>query len=469
MKKVLSVLLAAVMVLAMLAGCSSNPGGEGTNPPETQPAESQPAESQPGEESKAPEGGDKNYEGVELTMWSMWTSEEAQAKVISEAAAAFEEQTGAKVNIEFKGRDVNTLLSAALESKENIDIIEDDYQRIANTYPNVLDLTDMAKAVNYDSWSYACLNNQVIEWVGNRLTQAEQDKAKEEGKTDEEIAKIEVPGYLNSIVEQPQVGGVFYNKDLFEAAGVTEEPKTWAEFLDACQKLKDSGVGPIAQDSAYADFAFYHQLVRYLGEEKIAELDNNGGWSDSDAVKAAQDIIDLRSKGFLADGAPDEYPASQNKVGFGTAAMVVCANYVTSEVNKNAGTEVNWGLFNYPAVDGGVDNTSAYAGANSLAVTEYSENAQAAFDFIIFLTTGEWDQKMANEAGQIPADSRNTAPASQAGTIETLLAAEKPMTWCAGIHENDGLKDTIKSMCIELFEGKYADGAAFCAALDALY
>ena len=452
MKKFLSVLLAAVMVLAMLAGCS-NQSGDGTNPPETQPAESQPAESQPGEESKAPEGGDKNYEGVELTMWSMWTSEEAQAKVISEAAAAFEEQTGAKVNIEFKGRDVNTLLSAALESKEKIDIIEDDYQRIANTYPNVLDLTDMAKAVNYDSWSYACLNNQVIEWT---------TEVDDEGNVTKE-------GYLNSIVEQPQVGGVFYNKDLFEAAGVTEEPKTWAEFLDACQKLKDSGVGPIAQDSAYADFAFYHQLVRYLGEEKIAELDNNGGWSDSDAVKAAQDIIDLRSKGFLADGAPDEYPASQNKVGFGTAAMVVCANYVTSEVNKNAGTEVNWGLFNYPAVDGGVDNTSAYAGANSLAVTEYSENAQAAFDFIIFLTTGEWDQKMANEAGQIPADSRNTAPASQAGTIETLLAAEKPMTWCAGISANADLKDTIKSMCTELFEGKYADGAAFCAALDALY
>ena len=461
MKKILSVLLAAVIVLGLLTGCADKPV-ETNNPPASNPPASQPAD-----DSSEPAG--KQYDGVELTMWSMWSSGEPQANVIEAAKAAFEEQTGAVVNIEFKGRDVNKVLTASLEAKENIDIIEDDYQRIANTYPNILDLTDMAKAVNYDSWSYACLNNQVIEWVGNRLTQAEQDKAKEEGKTDEEIAKIEVPGYLNSIVEQPQVGGVFYNKDLFEAAGVTEEPKTWAEFLDACQKLKDSGVGPIAQDSAYADFAFYHQLVRYLGEEKIAELDNNGGWSDSDAVKAAQDIIDLRSKGFLADGAPDEYPASQNKVGFGTAAMVVCANYVTSEVNKNAGTEVNWGLFNYPAVDGGVDNTSAYAGANSLAVTEYSENAQAAFDFIIFLTTGEWDQKMANEAGQIPADSRNTAPASQAGTIETLLAAEKPMTWCAGIHENDGLKDTIKSMCIELFEGKYADGAAFCAALDALY
>ena len=53
--------------------------------------------------------------------------------------------------------------------------------------------------------------------------------------------------------------------------------------------------------------------------------------------------------------------------------------------------------------------------------------------------------------------------------VETLQAAVSPMTWCAGISANADLKDTIKSMCTELFEGKYADGAAFCAALDALY
>ena len=311
----------------------------------------------------------------------------------------------------------------------------------------------MAKAVNYDSWSYACLNNQVIEWTTER---------DDEGNVTKE-------GYLNSIVEQPQVGGVFYDKDAFEAAGVAAEPKTWAEFLDACQKIKDSGVGPVAQDSAYANFAFYHQLVRYLGEDKITELATNGGWSGTAAEQAAQDIIDLRNEGFLADGAPDEFPSSQNKIGFGQAAMIVCANYVTAEVNQNTGTEVNWGLFNYPAVDGGVENSAAYAGANSLAVTEYSENPQEAFDFIIFLTTGEWDQKMADAAAQIPADSRNTAPSNLTGTIETLKAADKPMTWCAGLNANADLKDTIKSMCTELFEGKYADGAAFCAALDALY
>ena len=444
MKKILSVLLASVMVLALLAGCSSKPSGEESKAPENSTPVS-------AEESKAPEG--NSGEGKTITMWAMWSSGEPQANVIEEAAAAYEAETGVKVNIEFKGRDVNKVLTASLEAKEAIDIIEDDYQRIANTYPNILDLTDMAKAVNYDSWSYACLNNQVIEWTTER---------DDEGNVTKE-------GYLNSIVEQPQVGGVFYDKDAFEAAGVAAEPKTWAEFLDACQKIKDSGVGPVAQDSAYANFAFYHQLVRYLGEDKITELATNGGWSGTAAEQAAQDIIDLRNEGFLADGAPDEFPSSQNKIGFGQAAMIVCANYVTAEVNQNTGTEVNWGLFNYPAVDGGVENSAAYAGANSLAVTEYSENPQEAFDFIIFLTTGEWDQKMADAAAQIPADSRNTAPSNLTGTIETLKAADKPMTWCAGLNANADLKDTIKSMCTELFEGKYADGAAFCAALDALY
>ena len=434
MKKILSVLLAAVMVLGLLAGCADKPV-ETNNPPASNPPASQPAD-----DSSEPAG--KQYDGVELTMWSMWSSGEPQANVIEAAKAAFEAQTGAKITIEFKGRDVNKVLAASLEAQDNIDIIEDDYKRIGTVYNKfTYDLTEMAKAANYDSFSYKCFNDQSIAWAG----------------------------YLNAITEQPNIGGIFYDKDAFENAGITAEPKTWAEFLDACQKLKDAGVGPLAQDSAYCDFAFYHTLVRYLGEAKIEELTMNGGWSGTAAEQAAQDIIDLRNAGYLADGAPDEFPSSQNKIGFGQAAMVICADYVTAEVNGNTGTQVNWGLFNYPAVDGGADNGAAYMGANSLAITSYSKNPQAAFDFILFLTTGEYGQKLADEAHQIPADSRNTAPADLNGTIETLQAAVAPMTWCASLSVNADLKDTIKSMCTELFEGKYADGAAFCAALDALY
>ena len=450
LRKTFSLLLALVLSLSLLAGC----GGGNNTPDNSQSGGNNQSSGDDKQPDDSQSNGGKQYEGVELTMWSMWTSEEAQAQVIKEAAAAFEEQTGAKINIEWKGRDINQVLSASLESGEKFDIFEDDYTRIAQQYVKyTYDLTDMAAAVNYDSFSYACLNNQAITWVGDTLSK--------DGE--------EVPGFLNSIVEQPQVGGIFYDKDAFENAGITAEPKTWSEFLDACQKLKDAGVGPIAQDSAYCDFAFYHQLVRHLGEEKIKELAMNGGWSGTAAEAAAQEIIDLVNSGDLVDGAPDEYPSSQNKIGFGMAAMVVCANYVTTEVNTTTGTEINWGLFNYPAVDGGADNAAAYAGANSLAITSYCENAQAAFDFIIFLTTGEFDQKMADTANQIPADTRNPAPASLTGTIETLQSADKPMSWCAAVDANSDLKTSFKSMFTEIFEGKYASGADFCKALDALY
>ena len=94
--------------------------------------------------------------------------------------AAFEEQTGAKISVEWKGRSVNEILSASLESGEKFDIFEDDYQRIANIYKDfTYDLTDMAAAVNYDSFSYACFNDTVKEWAG----------------------------FLNSIAEQPHPGG----------------------------------------------------------------------------------------------------------------------------------------------------------------------------------------------------------------------------------------------------------------------
>ena len=55
-------------------------------------------------------------------------------------------------------------------------------------------------------------------------------------------------------------------------------------------------------------------LLHGVGEDAITELDANGGWADSEgAVAAAQEIIDLRNAGYFADGAPDEYPSSQNK------------------------------------------------------------------------------------------------------------------------------------------------------------
>ena len=426
MKKIIALLLALVMVMALAACGASEPAP--TDAPKT-------------DEPVATEGNaaePKKYEGVEITYWSMWSAGEPQALVIEEAAAAFEADTGAKVKIEWKGRDVKTLLSAALEAGEKFDVFDDDYTRIGQVYaPNTYDLTEMAAAAGYDKIGYACFNDQTIEWAG----------------------------FLNSIVEQPNIGGIFYDKDAFATAGIDTVPATWTEFLAACEKLKAAGIAPLALDAAYADFNVYHHLVRHLGEDKIKELSANGGWAAAEAaVAAAQEIIDFVNAGYLAEGAPDQYPNSQNKIGLGTAAMIVCADYVCAEVNNAMGVEINWGFMPFPTPENCAD-TSSYAGANSMAITKYSENAQAAFDFILYTVTGTYGQKLVDNCKQIPADVALTE-ATLAGSVAALQNTVKPMSWCGNIHpdRNQGYKD----LSTQIFEGKFADGAAWCAAMDAL-
>ena len=390
-------------------------------------------------------GGDGIYSGVELNVWSMWNAAEPQGQILQEAADAFEEETGCRVNIEFRGRDISTIINTALQGEENIDIFEEDYTRIGQQYaPYCYDLTEMAAAAGYENNSYALFNNMSNEWAG----------------------------FLCSITEQPNMGGVFYDKAKFEAAGITETPTTWAEFLDVCQKLVDAGFQPLALDSTYSDFNFGYHLDRYIGEETTRELSLNGGWSDNPGVvAAAEDIIDFVNRGYLASGAPDEYPASQNKIGFENVAMVVCADYVTAEVNNNTGAGIEWGVFNYPTVpveDGGNGSTASYAGTNSLAISSYCENPQAAFDFIMTVVTGEFDQARADRVPQIPADPNNTCT-SLDGAVETLLASDSSLTWTMGLNANGDLRTMIKDVVIQLFEGRFATGEEFAAALDALY
>ena len=441
-KKLVGLLLCAAMVgTTVLAGCGGDSGSSDDSSTTEDSTATDDAEEESSDDSA--EGG-ANYDGVELTYWSMWTNAEPQGKVIQEAVDAFQEQTGAKVTIEWKGRDIKNILSSSLEAEENIDLFEDDYNRIANNYKDyVADLTEMADAAGYADHSYAVFNDQATEWAG----------------------------FLPCVTEQPQVGGIFYNQDLFEEAGITETPATWDEFLDACKALKDKDISPMALDSTYAPFFFGYHLSRYIGQDATAELATSGGWSDNEKVaQAADDMIEFVKAGYLADGAPDEFPASQNKMGLTEdVAMVVCANYVTSEVNNNTGVELNWGLFNYPSVEGGADSSSAYAGANSIAVTKYSENQQAAFDLALFITSGEYDQKMADTAGQIPADPANTAPASQNGTVEVLNATTAPLTWNMGLNANADLLSQIQEKVVKLFEGSYSTGADFAADMDSLY
>ena len=194
--------------------------------------------------------------GVELTYWSMWNSTEGQAKVLQEAADAYEAATGVKINIEWKGRDVKNLIGPALDGGEKIDFFDQDYIFISEQCAKyTADLTDMVAAADYEKHAMPVLLDK---------------------------AKSYTDGKLKVIPYQPYTSGVWYNKAMFEDAGIEAVPTTFDELLDVCEKLKASGVNPMTCDQGDGTLLLMgYQLARYVGLGRQREMGGSTRSSES--------------------------------------------------------------------------------------------------------------------------------------------------------------------------------------------
>ncbi len=370
-------------------------------------------------------------EDTEITYWSMWSSTEPQALALQSIIDDYTAATGIKVNVEWKGRDIKTIIETAIDAGEKIDLFDEDFQRVSEQYADkLLDLEEMAKAVDYDSFAIAALPAAVRGWAGS----------------------------LKAIPFQAYSSGILYNVAMFEEAGITAAPATWAELLEACEKLKNAGYAPFAQDDAYVLYTFGFQMARYIGQDAVKALVNSGDWAENPAVlAAAKDIENLRAAGYFAENVPGTYPASQNELGFGTAAMVVCATWVPNEVLVNTEYDGVIGMFNFPSVEGGVDpNTYANIGAQAFAIPAKSEHPQAAFDLIMAFNSGAGDQKIALETNSIPCDTRNAEwPTLLIGCRDAVNAQTGVYDWNMGLNANAEISAPLKTNLLKLFEGSF--------------
>ena len=87
----------------------------------------------------------------------------------------------------------------------------------------------------------------------------------------------------------------------------------------------------------------------------------------------------------------------------------------------------------------------------------------------MYIVTGEQDQNKATLSNQIPADPANVAPPVQNGTTEVLIETTAPLSWNMGLNANSDKMSVIAEVVVKLYEGSYATGEEFAAALDALY
>lgn len=428
----------------LMAGCGSSeaPAAAETEKAseavQTEAAESDAAAA--GTEEKADVAGG---EVKELTYWSMWNSTEGQAKVIQEAADAYEQGTGVHINIEWKGRDIKTLIGPALDAGEDVDIFDTDYMMLTQQNDKYLaDLTEMAAAADYEKHVMPILLENAKEWSNG---------------------KLKVMPY------QPYTTGIWYDKAMFENAGVTETPETFDELLAVCEQLKASGVNPMTCNSDGVTLLYGYQLARYVGQDKVIEILDNADWANvPEAKKAADDIHTLFEKGYMSEYAPANYPEGQNEIGFGESCMILNASWIPNEINQNTGATVDWGFFPWPSVEGGVDGAEAsMVGAQGFGIVDKSDAKQEAFDFILSVVTGENDLKMAEAVSFIPADTENTEwPEAVKGAEPYFRNMTKTYEWAVGLENNATYKEILQDNLIKLTKLEL-DGQGFIDAMAA--
>lgn len=367
-----------------------------------------------------------------IVYWSMWESTEPQGQAIQEAVDAYMEETGVKVDLQFKGRTGNReALQPALDGGTQIDMFDEDIDRVNGMYADYLmDLEELAKGNDYEATANAALMAACREAGG---------------------------GTLKTIPYQPNIFAFFYNKALFEQAGIEKEPTTWAEFLDVCQKLKDAGITPMTMDDAYATCVIGYHLARLVGEERVVEIVNNGEWDDPAVLQMAKDIEDLATKGYFSEMVGSNvWPAGQNsELAVGTAAMYLNGSWLPNEVKAMTGPDFQWGCFAYPAVENGVNGPETNNfGAQVFAINKDSKMSKEAFDLITYITKGEYDKKLADLSVGIPADTANAEwPEMVACAKPAMDASTARFTWACGVETNVDMTPVIKENFIKLMAG----------------
>ena len=170
-------------------------------------------------------------------------------------------------------------------------------------------------------------------------------------------------------------GGIYYSKDLFEEAGITASPTTFAELGDAVTKLKAKGIAPIAlggKDAWPAAHWYYFFALRDCARETLDKAAGDKDFSDPCWLKAGEDLkaftgTDPFNKGYLTTSAQQGAGSSAGMLANHKAAMELMGAWdpgVIADLTPDKKALPDLGWFPFPAVDGGAGDPSAMMGGS---------------------------------------------------------------------------------------------------------
>lgn len=378
-KKVLSVLLAAAMLTGTLAGCGSAPADTAASAP----AKEEQSQAAPAETTADTAAADEAAGGEAVTLkWAIWDKDITPYWVALKDAY---EAANPNVTIEMTdlgSTDYMTVLATELSgSGSDFDVV------------TIKDVPGYATLVSKNT----------LEPLDSYIADAGIDLS-QYGGVDKQVT---VDGKLYELPFRNDFWVVFYNKDIFDAAGV-EYPTndmTFEEYDALARKVADPTFGAQVYGTHYHTWRSAVQLFGVL-DGKHTILDGQYDFfkpyyemvlkQEDDQI--CRNYADLSAEGLHYSAAFSGGDVAMMNMGSWFISTLI-ANIASGEYD--ASLCGNWGMVKYPHAEG-VEAGSTLGTITGLAVTSVSDQKEAAFDFVKWVS-GEEGAKVMAQTGNFPA------------------------------------------------------------------
>jgi multiple sugar transport system substrate-binding protein len=198
---------------------------------------------------------------------------------------------------------------------------------------------------------------------------------------------------------------MFYNKDLFERAGVDGPPETWEDVRAAAEAISAlegdvAGFG-LQGKEIETDVYFYYPMWSYGGA--ILDEDGGSGLDSEAAIQAATLYKEMIDAGLTQDG-PTAYNREdvQNLFKQGRVGMMITAPFLSTQIAEEA-PDLNYGIVPIPAGPDGDRGT--YGVTDSIIMFANSQNKEAAWRFMDHLFTQSARSRFTQGEGFLPVNA----------------------------------------------------------------
>ncbi len=380
-KRLISLLTGLSLVIATLAGCgSSTQVAEAPAAAEEKPAAEAPAAEAPAAEAPAAEEPAAD-EPVTLK-WALWDKDSTvyYQPLIDGYTANHPNVTIEMVDL--GSTDYQTVLGTQLSGSDcDFDVV---------TIKDVPGLVTLA-------------NKGVLEPLDSLISQDGIDLSVYSGITDQ----VRVNDALYELPFRRDIWVLFYNKDIFDKAGVDypTNDMTWEQYDELARKVTDTTPGSEVYGAHYHTWRSTIQLDGILdGKHTIVD-------GTYDFTKPYYEMVLAQQKdGVCMDYATLKTQGLHYSAAFyqGNVAMLNMGSWfiptVIAKIKEGENTgATNWGIVKYPHAEG-VEPGSTLATITALAIPTTAPNKDAAWDFVKFVSGPEGAEIMAG-TGNTPAMS----------------------------------------------------------------